>query len=137
MKKILIITLITLITFILILGQTYSKQEENINEQIFLIKLSNITNKNISLLDECLDKIITIYPENNYNTMKSYIFNYESIKNNTKNFEKQYLKEIYKISTTEYYNLKVKGIKINYIKAYTSTSKIKKCNNYLEKVEPL
>ena len=69
--------------------------------------------------------------------MKSYIFNYESIKNNTKNFEKQYLKEIYKISTTEYYNLKVKGIKINYIKAYTSTSKIKKCNNYLEKVEPL
>lgn len=134
MKKILIITLIT---FILILGQTYSKQEENINEQIFLIKLSNITNKNISLLDECLDKIITIYPENNYNTMKSYIFNYESIKNNTKNFEKQYLKEIYKISTTEYYNLKVKGIKINYIKAYTSTSKIKKCNNYLEKVEPL
>ena len=134
MRKILIITLIT---FILILGQTYSKQEENINEQIFLIKLSNITNKNISLLDECLDKIITIYPENNYNTMKSYIFNYESIKNNTKNFEKQYLKEIYKISTTEYYNLKVKGIKINYIKAYTSTSKIKKCNNYLEKVEPL
>lgn len=134
MKKILIITLIT---FILILGQTYSKQEENINEQIFLIKLSNITNKNISLLDECLDKIIIIYPENNYNTMKSYIFNYESIKNNTKNFEKQYLKEIYKISTTEYYNLKVKGIKINYIKAYTSTSKIKKCNNYLEKVEPL
>lgn len=134
MKKILIITLIT---FILLLGQTYSKQEENINEQIFLIKLSNITNKNISLLDECLDKIITIYPENNYNTMKSYIFNYESIKNNTKNFEKQYLKEIYKISTTEYYNLKVKGIKINYIKAYTSTSKIKKCNNYLEKVEPL
>ena len=134
MKKILIITLIT---FILILGQTYSKQEENINEQIFLIKLSNITNKNISLLDECLDKIITIYPENNYNTMKSYIFNYESIKNNTKNFEKQYLKEIYKISTTQYYNLKVKGIKINYIKAYTSTSKIKKCNNYLEKVEPL
>lgn len=134
MKKILIITLIT---FILILGQTYSKKEENINEQIFLIKLSNITNKNISLLDECLDKIITIYPENNYNTMKSYIFNYESIKNNTKNFEKQYLKEIYKISTTEYYNLKVKGIKINYIKAYTSTSKIKKCNNYLEKVEPL
>ena len=95
MKKILIITLIT---FILLLGQTYSKQEENINEQIFLIKLSNITNKNISLLDECLDKIITIYPENNYNTMKSYIFNYESIKNNTKNFEKQYLKEIYKIS---------------------------------------
>ena len=83
MKKILTITLIT---FILILGQTYSKQEENINEQIFLIKLSNITNKNISLLDECLDKIITIYPENNYNTMKSYIFNYESIKNNTKNF---------------------------------------------------
>lgn len=134
MKKILIITLIT---FILILGQTYSKQEENINEQIFLIKLSNITNKNISLLDECLDKIIIIYPENNYNTMKSYIFNYESIKNNTKNFEKQYLKEIYKISTTQYYNLKVKGIKINYIKAYTSTSKIKKCNNYLEKVEPL
>lgn len=134
MKKILIITLIT---FILLLGQTYSKQEENINEQIFLIKLSNITNKNISLLDECLDKIITIYPENNYNTMKSYIFNYESIKNNTKNFEKQYLKEIYKISTTQYYNLKVKGIKINYIKAYTSTSKIKKCNNYLEKVEPL
>ena len=134
MKKILIITLIT---FILLLGQTYSKQEENINEQIFLIKLSNITNKNISLLDECLDKIITIYPENNYNTMKSYIFNYESIKNNTKNFEKKYLKEIYKISTTEYYNLKVKGIKINYIKAYTSTSKIKKCNNYLEKVEPL
>ena len=58
MKKILTITLIT---FILILGQTYSKQEENINEQIFLIKLSNITNKNISLLDECLDKIITIY----------------------------------------------------------------------------
>ncbi len=134
MKKILIITLIT---FILLLGQTYSKQEENINEQIFLIKLSNITNKNINLLDECLDKIIIIYPENNYNTMKSYIFNYESIKNNTKNFEKQYLKEIYKISTTEYYNLKVKGIKINYIKAYTSTSKIKKCNNYLEKVEPL
>lgn len=134
MKKILIITLIT---FILLLGQTYSKQEENINEQIFLIKLSNITNKNISLLDECLDKIIIIYPENNYNTMKSYIFNYESIKNNTKNFEKQYLKEIYKISTTQYYNLKVKGIKINYIKAYTSTSKIKKCNNYLEKVEPL
>ena len=134
MKKILIITLIT---FILLLGQTYSKQEENINEQIFLIKLSNITNKNISLLDECLDKIITIYPEDNYNTMKSYIFNYESIKNNTKNFEKQYLKEIYKISTTQYYNLKVKGIKINYIKAYTSTSKIKKCNNYLEKVEPL
>ena len=134
MKKILIITLIT---FILLLGQTYSKQEENINEQIFLIKLSNITNKNISLLDECLDKIITIYPEDNINTMKSYIFNYESIKNNTKNFEKQYLKEIYKISTTQYYNLKVKGIKINYIKAYTSTSKIKKCNNYLEKVEPL
>lgn len=134
MKKILIITLIT---FILLLGQTYSKQEENINEQIFLIKLSNITNKNIDLLDECLDKIITIYPENNYNTMKSYIFNYESIKNNTKSFEKQYLKEIYKISTTEYYNLKVKGIKINYIKAYTSISKIKKCNNYLEKVEPL
>ena len=58
-------------------------------------------------------------------------------------YDKKWLKElkinskIKKISTTEYYNLKLKGIKIEYIKVYSSSNLLKKCNNYLEKIEPL
>lgn len=127
MKKI-IFLLITV--FIFLIGTTYSKEETENNE--YLIKTANITSKNINLLDHCLYKIITIYPENTYNIMNSYIYN-EDIDN----FEKIYLKKLKKISTTEYYNLKLKGIKIEYIKVYSSSNLLKKCNNYLEKIEPL
>ncbi len=132
MKKILLLLLI----FAYFIGQTYSKPD-NINKKIYMIKTNNITSKNINLLDDCLDKIITIYPEDNYNIIKSYMFNYKTINQNISNLEKMYLNKINKISSTEYYKIKLKGIKIKYIKAYTNSSKVKKCNNYLEKIEPL
>lgn len=132
MKKILLLLLI----FTYFIGQTYSKPD-NINKKIYMIKTNNITSKNINLLDDCLDKIITIYPEDNYNIIKSYMFNYKTINQNISNLEKMYLNKINKISSTEYYKIKLKGIKIKYIKAYTNSSKVKKCNNYLEKIEPL
>lgn len=132
MKKILLLLLI--LTYFI--GQTYSKPD-NINKKIYMIKTNNITSKNINLLDDCLDKIITIYPEDNYNIIKSYMFNYKTINQNISNLEKMYLNKINKISSTEYYKIKLKGIKIKYIKAYTNSSKVKKCNNYLEKIEPL
>ena len=65
------------------------------------------------------------------------VFNYKTINQNTFDLERLYLNKINRISSTEYYKIKLKGIKIKYIKAYTNSSKIKKCNNYLEKVEPL
>lgn len=133
MKKII---LLILLTFIFLIGQTYSLKN-NDEEKIYMLKPSNITSKNIELLNECINKIITIYPENNYNIMNSYIFNYKTLKQNKTEFEKIYLNKLNKISTTEYYKLKLKGIKINYIKVYSTTTKIKKCNNYLEKVESL
>lgn len=133
MKKII---LLILITFIFLFGQTYSLKD-NDEEKLYMLKPSNITSKNIDLLNDCITKIITIYPENNYNIMNSYIFNYKTLKQNKVEFEKIYLNKINKISTTEYYNLKLKGIKINYIKVYSNSIKIKKCNNYLEKVESL
>ena len=116
--------LILLLTFVYFVGQTYSKP-------------NNITSKNISLLDDCIDKIVVVYPEDNYNLIKSYVFNYKTINQNTFDLERLYLNKINRISSTEYYKIKLKGIKIKYIKAYTNSSKIKKCNNYLEKVEPL
>lgn len=127
MRKIIFILIIVLIFFV---GTTYSK--EDVKDGEYLIKVSNITNKNINLLDTCTYKIITIYPDNTYNIMKSYIYN-----NDIDSFEKMYLKKIEKISTSEYYNMKLKGIKIDYIKVYSSSKLLKKCNNYLEKVEPL
>lgn len=112
-------------------GQTYAK-EDNLNS-VYMIKLSNITTKNINLLNECVDNIYTVYPENDYNIMDSYtLYNYDINK-----LENMYLKKISKISSSKYYNLKLKGIKIKYIKAYSNALKIKKCNNYLEKFEPV
>lgn len=131
MKKII---LCILITFIFFVGQTYSLNDSSENK-LYMIKLSNITSKNINLLDNCVNKIVTIYPENNYNIMDSYI--YKTANKNIEEFEKIYLNKLNKISTTEYYNLKLKGIKINYIKVYSNSIKIKKCNNYLEKVDTL
>lgn len=109
---------------------TYSKEENKDSE--FIIKTSNITSKNIDLLNSCTYKIITLYPDNTYNIMKSYIYN-----NDIDKFESLYLSKIKKISSTEYYNLKVRGIKLNSIKVYSSNELLKKCYNYLEKIEPL
>ena len=94
MRKIIFILIIVLIFFV---GTTYSR--EDVKDGEYLIKVSNITNKNINLLDTCTYKIITIYPDNTYNVMKSYIYN-----NDIDSFEKMYLKKIEKISTSEYYN---------------------------------
>lgn len=132
MKKIIFLVLIS---FIFLFGQTYSKS--NNEEKLYLIKLSNITSKNIDLLDDCMMKIVTIYPENIYNIMDSYVYSYGTNNQNINNFENMYLKKINKISSTKYYEMKLRGIKINYIKGYTNFDKIKKCNNYLEKVESL
>lgn len=132
MKKIIFLVLIS---FIFLFGQTYSKS--NNEEKLYLIKLSNITSKNIDLLDDCMMKIVTIYPENIYNIMDSYVYSYETNNQNINNFENMYLKKINRISSTKYYEMKLRGIKINYIKGYTNFDKIKKCNNYLEKVESL
>lgn len=128
--------LILLLIFVYFVGQTYSKPD-NINERVYMIKPNNITSKNISLLDDCIDKIVVVYPEDNYNLIKSYVFNYKTINQNTFDLERLYLNKINRISSTEYYKIKLKGIKIKYIKAYANSLKIKKCNNYLEKVEPL
>ena len=77
MRKLLILLLI----FVYFVGQTYSKPD-NINERVYMIKPNNITSKNISLLDDCIDKIIVAYPEDNYNLIKSYVFNYKTINQN-------------------------------------------------------
>lgn len=111
-------------------GQTYAR-EDNLNS-IYMIKLSNITTKNINLLNECVDNIYIVYPENDYNIIDSY-----ALSNNIEDLEKMYLKKLSKISSSKYYNVKLKGIKIKYIKAYSNALKIKKCNNYLEKFEPV
>jgi len=118
----------------LFIGQTYSYKLDDDQLKVYMITVSSITTKNIEKIENCSDKIVTIYPDNTYIDID--FFNINTF-NNIKYFENYYLKQIEKISTTKYYELKLNGIKVNKVKIITTSQNLKKCYNYLEKVEPL
>lgn len=130
MKKIFIV--VPLFLFIFIFGKTFSQEDDETRN--YLLTLNSINTNNIKYMEMCYDKLITIYPDNTFVKIEKYDIN----KLNTlKKFEDFYFNKILNISTTKYYEYKVNGIKINKIKVVSNGSKLKKCNNYLEKVEPI
>lgn len=132
MKKMFFIVSIFLSLFIF--GKTVSYKPDDNKTKNYLLTLSFINTNNIEHIKNCYDKLITIYPDNVYVGIEKYDIN----KINTlKSFENYYLKQILNISTTKYYEYKLNGIRINQIKVVSNGTKLKKCDNYLEKVEPL
>jgi len=132
MKKMFFIVPIFLSFFIF--GKTFSYRLDDDETKNYLLTLSFITTNNIENIENCYDKLITIYPDNTYVDIE--LYNINNI-NTIKNFKNYYLRNLSNISKTKYYEYKINGIKIKQIKVLTNETKLKKCSNYLEKVEPL
>lgn len=117
-----------------IFGKTVSYKLDDNETKNYLLTLSFITTNNIESIEQCYEKLITIYPDNTYVDIE--LYNINSI-NTIKSFKDYYLRNLSNISKTKYYEYKINGIKIKQIKVLTNETKLKKCSNYLEKVEPL
>lgn len=132
MKKNFFIASVLLSFFIF--GGTVSYNFDDNDTKNYLLTLSFVTTNNIESIEKCYDKLITIYPDNTYIDIE--LYNINNI-NTIKSFKNYYLKNLANISKTKYYEYKIDGIKIKKIKVLTNKTKLKKCSNYLEKVEPL
>ena len=94
---------------LLFVGETYSyKNKSGDDAKYYLLTVNSITSKNINLIENCSQKLITIYPDSTYINFDFYNL---YINNSIKNFEKNYLMKILRVSKSKYYELKINGVK--------------------------